>query len=188
MILLVGSSASGKTEIGKFLRKEFGLLKVVTHTTRAPRKGERDGVDYHFVTEEEFLALERKGLFVETTFYNGHHYGSSKKEIDDDKVVIVDPVGLKAYLALKDPSIVTFLLKARQDTRIARMKERGDSKEDIAKRIAGDKIAFDSKHVEKTDYSIKTDTRSVEDISEEIYADYLKTLKSRGIHPNVLIQ
>lgn len=188
MILLVGASASGKTEIGKYLRKEFGLQKAITHTTRAPRKGERDGLDYHFVTEDDFASLERKGFFVETTAYNGHHYGSSKKEIDDDKVVIVDPNGLKAYLALKDPSIVTFLLKARKDTRMARMKERGDSKEDIKKRIEGDQTAFAKESIAPTDYSIKTDSRSVEEIAEEIYADYLKTLKKRGIHPNVLIQ
>ena len=60
MILLAGPSASGKTEIAKILMKDFGIRKVVTHTTRPPRIGEKDGVDYHFVTREEFEAAVNK--------------------------------------------------------------------------------------------------------------------------------
>jgi guanylate kinase len=75
MILLVGASASGKTEVAKDLYRLFGIKKAVTHTSRLPRPGEKDGVDYHFVDKETFLKLDSEGKMVENTFYNGNHYG-----------------------------------------------------------------------------------------------------------------
>lgn len=188
MIVLVGPSASGKTDLGKYLCKEYCLIKAITHTTRAPRKGEKDGVDYYFVTEEEFSSLLSHDSFVETTFYNGHHYGSSKKEIDDDKVIVVDPVGMDAYLKLHDDHIVVFFLTATQKTRIERMKKRGDSPSNIRSRIESDKTAFATDKVVGYDYVIKTDKRTMESIGEEVYSKYLDKLKERNIKPNVLIQ
>ena len=100
MILLTGASASGKTEIAKLLAKKYGIVKAVTHTSRAPRVGERNGVDYFFVSKEEFLALKEQNKFVETTFYNGNYYGTSKAQVTDLKCVVVDPNGLKSFIAL----------------------------------------------------------------------------------------
>lgn len=189
MILLIGASASGKTEISKTLRKKYGIVKAVTHTTRAPRDGEIDGIDYYFVLEESFLQLETKGFFVETTVYNGNHYGCSKNEIADDKVVIVDPVGLKNFLALKDNSIVSFFLEANEKTRRERMLQRGDSPAGIDARIENDKKAFDEKFLKNVDYRIKTDGKTLDVLTKEIYTKYVKTLKERGIeNPNVIIQ
>ena len=62
MIILVGPSASGKTQIGYSLKKIYGLEKVVTYTTRRMRSGEVDGIDYHFITKDEFLRLEKEGI------------------------------------------------------------------------------------------------------------------------------
>lgn len=59
MIILVGASASGKTEVAKMLGKLFQMRKVITHTTRPMRENEKDGVDYYFVTREEFLNLKK---------------------------------------------------------------------------------------------------------------------------------
>src|SRR5574344_2496844 len=122
MILLSGASASGKTEIAKLLAKKYVIVKAVTHTSRAPRLGERNGIDYFFVTKDEFVSLKEKGNFVETTLYNGNYYGTSKAQVTDLKCVVVDPNGLKAFIALKDPSVVTFYLLASEETRIARMR------------------------------------------------------------------
>ncbi|MBQ2494305.1 MAG: guanylate kinase, partial [Bacilli bacterium] len=71
MILLIGASASGKTEIAKALFRLHGIKKAVTHTSRPIRPSETPDVDYHFVTEEKFLRLKEEGEFVETTDYNG---------------------------------------------------------------------------------------------------------------------
>lgn len=187
MILLIGPSASGKTEISKLLGLRYGISKAVTHTTRAPREGEVYGVDYYFVQEEEFLQLEKKGFFVETTLYNGNHYGCSKGEIADDKVVVVDPNGLKSFLALKDPSIVSFFLNASEETRKKRMEGRKDKPEDIEKRILNDREAFSLDKVQGIDYFIDTDKKTMESLVKEIYEDYLSKLKERGIqNPNII--
>ena len=102
MILLVGASASGKTEIAKYLAKSHGIKKAITHTTRKMREGERQDVDYHFVDEATFQRMLKEDKFVEHTCYNGNHYGCSKDEIADDKCVILDPEGLKSFLALNN--------------------------------------------------------------------------------------
>ena len=81
MIILYGPSACGKTEVAKLLASSYSIKKVITHTTRSKRVNEVNGVDYYFVTKEEFLSLKEQGAFVETACYNSNLYGSSKKEI-----------------------------------------------------------------------------------------------------------
>ncbi len=181
MVLLVGPSASGKTEAAKLLGKRYGIVKAVTHTTRKPRLGEIDGVDYHFVSEEEFLRLEKEGAFVETTCYNGKHYGCSKKEIAPGRVVVVDPNGLKSFLGLGNDAIVTFYLNASESTRLERMKTRGDSDEVIESRLENDKTQFSPIGHLGTDYLIETDRRPLVDIVSEIYERYMVSLKEKGL-------
>ena len=174
MILLAGPSASGKTEIAKILMKDFGIRKVVTHTTRSPRIGEKDGVDYHFVTREGFNHLLKDGQFVETTSFNGNLYGSSKKEVADDKVLIVDPIGLKTYLSLHDPRIVSFYFDTSEQTRKERMLSRGDSEEAIESRIQHDREAF--KDVAKTTFRIQNESGSLEELAQKVYRLYREEL------------
>lgn len=142
MIVLVGPSASGKTEAAKLLYSIYGIKKVITHTTRPMRIGEKDDVDYHFVSKEEFLKLKEKNYFIETTLYNGNYYGTSKSEVSDNKVLIVDPNGVKSILSLNDPRIIIFRLNADSTTRFNRMIIRGDSIENIEQRISKDKVVF----------------------------------------------
>jgi guanylate kinase len=182
MILLSGASASGKTEIAKLLAKKYGIVKAVTHTSRAPRLGERNGIDYFFVTKDEFVSLKEKGNFVETTLYNGNYYGTSKAQVTDLKCVVVDPNGLKAFIALKDPSVVTFYLLASEETRIARMRSRGDKPADIERRIQGDRVDFRPANIAPTDFSIVTDDKSLEELADKIYIKYRLTLKERGLN------
>ena len=70
MIILYGPSACGKTEVAKLLASSYSIKKVITHTTRSKRVNEVNGVDYYFVTKEEFLSLKEQGAFVETACYN----------------------------------------------------------------------------------------------------------------------
>ena len=83
MIILVGPSASGKTQIGYSLKKIYGLEKVVTYTTRRMRSGEVDGIDYHFITKDEFLRLEKENFFFEYVCYNEIYYGTAINSYND---------------------------------------------------------------------------------------------------------
>lgn len=181
MILLCGPSASGKTEVAKLLREKYGIVKAITHTSRNPRMGEKDGVDYFFVSKEKFASLIPQGFFVENTLYNNNYYGCSKAQINDNKCVVVDPNGLKSFLALNDRSVVTFFLKASEKTRRERMHIRGDKEEDINRRIAVDRVDFAPSAIAPTDFQIVTDDKSLEEIAADIYAKYRQTLKTRQL-------
>ncbi len=175
MIVLAGASASGKTEVAKFLAKKYGITKIVTTTTREKRKGEVDGVDYFFVTPEKFQQMIKEDKFVEYTTYNGQMYGSTKDQIAKDKCVVIDPEGLKSYIALGDPSIMTFFLDATEETRHERMIFRGDDFDKIESRIAHDRIAFKKDRIAKVDYVIDSNGKdSVERITDTIYRLYMK--------------
>ena len=173
MIVLAGASASGKTEIAKLLAKKYGITKIVTTTTRPKRKGEVDGVDYFFVTPTRFEQMIREDKFVEYTLFNGNMYGSTKDQIAKDKCVVIDPAGLRSYMALKDDSIVTFYLEADEETRYQRMLSRGDDIEKIKSRIAHDREAFKKENIVKVDYIIKNSSDDVlEDVTDKIYEIY----------------
>jgi guanylate kinase len=176
MIILVGASASGKTEVAKMLGKLFQMRKVITHTTRPMRENEKDGVDYYFVTKEEFVSLKKMNFFVETTDYNGNFYGTSHKELEDNKVLIVDPNGLKSFVKLKDPRIVSFFMNATKETRRVRMIKRGDSIEDAIKRIATDDTKFNEQTMHKCDYIIDSEKQSIKKVALEVYEKYAERL------------
>jgi guanylate kinase len=181
MLLLIGASASGKTEVAHRLRLKYGIVKAITHTTRSPRVGEKDGVDYFFTNEADFLAGLNANKFVEHTYYNGHYYGCSKKEVADNKCVVVDPNGLRSFLALHDPTIVTFDLLASEQTREERMRHRGDKEDDIQKRLSGDRKDFAPSAIAPTDFQIDTNGRTLDDITDEIYQKYQATLAKRRL-------
>ena len=176
MILLVGASASGKTEIAHALTRLHGIRKAVTHTTRAMRQGETNHIDYHFVSPEEFLDLKEKEGFVETTFYNGNYYGCSKAECGDDRCIVVDPKGVFSFLALNDPRIVTFYLRCQEKTREARMRGRGDEENAIASRLENDRVAFMEDKLPPCDFVLDTDVKGVEELAEKVYSLYQKRL------------
>ena len=111
------------------------------------------------------------------TEYNGNYYGCSKKEISDNKVVIVDANGLKSFNALKDKNIVTFLLYADESTRLQRMLDRGDALDEAQKRIENDKKDFSLENIGKTNFVINSSKKSAEEVAEIVYKKYLVELR-----------
>ncbi len=177
MIILVGPSASGKTEIAKLLISNFGYKKFVTTTTRDKRIGEINSVDYYFVSKEKFKEDIKNNLFIEYVNYNDNLYGSYKSEAGDNKVLIVEPKGLEAFKALNDPSFISFYIKSGENERLERMISRGDKKEDIKKRIINDRKVFNDNI--KTDFIIENKNSTLEELSNKInsiYKDKIKTI------------
>ncbi len=180
MILLIGASASGKTEIAHRLSSAYGIAKAITHTSRPLRKGEKNGVDYFFVSDEEFLKLKEKDSFVETTFYNGHYYGCSKAQVADDRCIVLDPNGLVSFLKLGDSHIIPFYLHASEQTRRYRMKIRGDKDENIESRIQNDRLAFSKEKIAKEAIAIDTENKTIPELAETIFLIYKEELAKRG--------
>lgn len=181
MIVLAGASASGKTEVAKELAKKYGITKVITTTTRNMRVGEVNGRDYFFVSKERFLEMIKENRFVEYTTYNENLYGSTKDQIAPNKCVVIDPAGLKAYIALNDPNIVTFFLDSEEETRFRRMLLRGDKEEDAKRRILHDRTAFKPDNIADVDFHIDSETMNIEEVTDNIYKRYLEILAGRGI-------
>ena len=177
MILLIGASASGKSEIAKALAADYHITKAITHTTRGMRVNERQDIDYHFVDVPTFLAMKENGEFVETTFYNGNYYGCSKKEMAIDKAVVVDPQGLLNFRATGEKSLVAFLLLASKATRYERMKGRGDDEAAILKRLEGDDKVFAIDAIAPCDFVIDTEGKTVSELTKTVYECYLQQLK-----------
>ena len=178
MIVLCGASASGKTVTALDLQKRHGLVKAITTTTRDKRVGETDGVEYFFVTKEEFQKRLAENKFVEHSLYNGNFYGCGIDQVSDNKIVVLDPNGLHAFLKLKDKNVVSFLLIADEKTRQKRMVSRGDKPENVASRIENDVKDFSLENIGKVDFVINTESHSIEEISDMIYELYRQKLSN----------
>lgn len=172
MIILTGPSASGKTEIAKILYQKYAIQKVITHTTRPMRPTETKDVDYHFVDDATFLRMETEQAFIETTIYNGFRYGTSKAEVGDQKVLIVDANGLQAFTHIGNARFVTFFIQASEVTRLNRMIIRGQDLAFAKTRLQFDATNFNRSHIQKIDYDIDNERVTIEDASDRIYQLY----------------
>lgn len=176
MLILIGPSASGKTEVAKLLSSKYNITKIVTYTTRSPRVHEVNGIDYNFVTIDEFARLTQEDFFVETTFYNSNYYGTAKKDIQDNKCIILDPNGLKSFLALNDDRIISIYLFCSEEVRYERMIKRQDPVESAKKRLVNDKIAFNDANLQGITFTVNSDNISLDDLCEKIKDLYLGAL------------
>lgn len=105
ILALCGKSASGKDSIQKVLCEKYGFNRVVSHTTRPKRPNEVNGIDYHFVTEEDFIQMGQNDELVEWRSYTPKtkktndiwYYGTSKAEIDNkvNPVCVIELKGLR---------------------------------------------------------------------------------------------
>lgn len=145
-VVLIGASASGKSTLQKMLiEKEPCFKKVVTYTTRPPRDGEVDSVDYHYITTAEFGKLVNEGFFAEHNSYREWLYGTPKHELMNDNenhVIVLTPAG---YRELKKNNIASLsvLIDVDRRSRLIKNLERGDNIEEAYRRSLSDVGQFD---------------------------------------------
>jgi guanylate kinase len=173
MIVLVGASASGKTELAKILYQTFGYKKCVTTTTRPARLGERDGIDYHFLTDDRFKSLVELKAFYEVTEYSNRFYGIQKQDVIENGVVIVDPNGANALVDQADDVYVVFV-EASEELRTARMTSRGDLPEQVEKRVQGDRSVFQLKNFHRIDLHIYNEHVDLNELAQWVHEHYQK--------------
>ncbi len=170
MIVLVGESASGKSSIEKHLVENYGYNKIVSYTTRQPREGEVNGVDYNFVTVEQFCKLKGEGFFAETAVYNNWHYGIAKEDCTDDKVAVLTPHGLRQISKLSGINIIAFYISVPRRDRLIKILQRGDDIEESYRRNLSDIGQFDGIS-DEVDYIIHNDSykRSIAEMAQEVH-------------------
>lgn len=169
MIVLCGESASGKSSIEKYLAENYGYEKIVSYTTREPRNGEVDGIDYHFVTVKKFLELKMNGFFAETAIYNGWHYGTAREDCTDNKIAVLNPHGLRQVRKLDDINVISFYINVPRRDRLIKILQRGDDIEEAYRRSLSDVGQFDGIE-DEVDFVINNEgyQKSIKEMSEEI--------------------
>ena len=102
LLILSAPSGTGKTTLARRLVAAHpGAVFSVSYTTRAPRGHEKDGVDYHFVSEERFQQMIGEGAFVEWAKVHGHHYGTPRSSIDHAKGLVVFDIDVQGGETIK---------------------------------------------------------------------------------------
>jgi guanylate kinase len=177
MIVLVGASASGKTELAKQLYQSFGYTKCITTTTREPRINEVDGIDYHFLTKEAFHDLMDKDAFYEVTTYNGYFYGIQKHDVNDKGVIIVDPHGANTLVDKAQDHVFVVFVETSEKLRKKRMLLRGDALDLIEKRLHHDAEVFQKQAFKRIDLLIHNEEHTLIELAETVHHTYQIFLK-----------
>ena len=179
MIVCVGASASGKTELAKNLYHHYGYKKCVTTTTREKRIGEKDDIDYHFLTKEQFETLMKHEGFFEVSIYNQTYYGIQKKDVSKEGIIIVDPNGANTLINQLENDVFVVYVKASEEIRRQRMHHRLDDPKLIEKRIENDRFVFKEENISRIDMILNNDQEHIEALAKKVHLAYQKYMSLR---------
>lgn len=163
IIILSAPSGGGKTSLARALiDRHPRLVFSISHTTRAPRPGEVDGVHYHFVAEEQFNAMVVQGQFLEHARVFDHQYGTSHVALEHelgqgrDVILDIDWQGARAVKARQPEAVSIFILPPSREALEARLRERRqDSTQSIERRM---RLAVsEMRHYDEFDYVVVND-------------------------------
>ncbi len=147
MVVVSGPSGAGKTSVMRRVYEEcpLPLVRGVSATTRPPRPGETDGVDYYFLSEEEFHLRRQRGDFIECfeVFGYNHWYGTLRSEVTPSLatgkwvVLEIDVRGTREVVSQFPRAITIFLRPSSRDELRRRLRGRGtESVEALGRRLA----------------------------------------------------
>ncbi len=173
IFIVAAPSGAGKTTlVSALLAADSNVKLSVSFTTRAPREGEREGVDYHFVSREQFLQMIEAGEFLEHAEVYGNFYGTSQKWIEEqirsgqDILLEIDWQGAQQVRHLFPNALSVFILPPSMEVLEQRLRSRDkDSEEAIRVRMAS--AQEEIRHVDEYDYVIVNEhiDESVRDIT-----------------------
>ena len=172
--IISGPSGVGKsTVLHALFEGRDDLYFSVSATTRLPRKGERDGVDYHFIQADRFRTMIEEDAFLEYAEYVGNFYGTPKRFVDEamdkgqDVILDIEVQGALQVTSKRPDTVKIFIAPPSWKELERRLKDRGtDDPEKVQKRLLRAKVEFQTAHT--YDYFVINDT--VEDAVRELDA------------------
>jgi len=143
LIIVSGPTASGKSTLWRRLVQREGVDFSVSATTRAPREGEVDGRDYHFVSDEQFQSWIEEGAFLEWAEVHGKRYGTLRQHVlqsidgGHDIVLEIDVQGARQLNECGLPLVSLFVLPPSREILEQRLRHRGtETEEQIQRRLS----------------------------------------------------
>jgi len=146
VLVLTGNTGTGKTTVASYLAEHYHIPQVITHTTRAPRTHEVDGVDYYFETAASFP----KNHYLEHVTYANNQYGSSWEGLERAWskhhiiAIVLDTAGAVTYAReLGEQAIIIYLTVSNIDNLAMRLVDRGDDAREVKARLSSDEYVRD---------------------------------------------
>lgn len=174
IIALMGKAGSGKDTLLQSIMARYPNLfhEIVSCTTRPPREGEQDGINYHFLTIEEFMNQVDSGEMLEASMFNGWYYGTALSNLSEDKVNIgvFNPHGVTDLTYAPNIELDTYYVRVPDKERLLRQlnREENPDVQEIVRRFSADEYDFeDLSHLTYTEvYNIAPE--DIPSIVEEI--------------------
>jgi guanylate kinase len=196
LFVIAAPSGGGKTSLTRaLLERERGIRLSVSYTTRMPRPGEEDGVDYHFVSADRFAALKDGNEFLEHAHVHGNWYATSatwlKAQVSagQDVLLEIDWQGAAQVRALIPESVHIFVLPPSLESLKERLVRRGqDDAATIARRLAAAREEI--RHCGDFNYVIINQefATAVDDLSAVVRATRLRTAQQLVRHQPLIAQ
>jgi guanylate kinase len=196
LFVVAAPSGAGKTSLTRaLLERDAGIRLSVSYTTRPPRPGEREGVDYHFVTPERFRALQDAAAFLEHAQVHGNWYATGatwlREQVDagQDVLLEIDWQGARQVRKLVPESVHIFVLPPSLASLEERLVRRGqDDGHTIARRVKA--AREEMRHCDEFDYVIINQdfASAVDDLAAIVRAARLRSESQRIRHRALLTQ
>ncbi len=184
MILVVAPSGAGKSSLVRALLETDPTLSLsVSFTTRQPRPGEVEGINYHFISETEFLQRKEQNDFLEWAHVHGNYYGTSqswileKMQAGKDVILEIDWQGARQIQAIVPQALWIFILPPSISVLEDRLRHRAqDDEQTIQKRIAA--AHEELSHLSEANYLVINDLfqAALFELRQIISASRLRTL------------
>jgi guanylate kinase len=162
LFVISGSSGVGKGTVMKCVMQQLPQLQFsVSATSRAPRPGETNGVEYFFVTEEAFRQMIEQGAFVEYDYHMGNYYGTLKSEIINKTktghmLLDIEPVGALRVREIFPEATLIYIAPPSLEALEQRLRGRNDTSEEQMK-LRRERAIWESAQMEKYDHVVVND-------------------------------